>query len=99
MKSGNAVSVQLDDDVQIVVIMASPAGRLVKASDPDVRHAHQGKADPHAGAEQKEENEEKDPGLEPDVVAAGCIEKDPCAGRHRQAYGKRGDAPRKIGTG
>src|SRR3712207_2604698 len=32
MKSGRAVSVQLEDEVQIVVIMASPAGRLVKSS-------------------------------------------------------------------
>ncbi len=34
MKSGNAVSVQLDDDVQIVVIIALPAGWEVKASTP-----------------------------------------------------------------
>ena len=32
MKSGRAVSVQLEDEVQIVVIMASPAGRLVNSS-------------------------------------------------------------------
>ena len=34
MNSGSAVSVQLDDDVQIVVIIASPAGRTVKAAMP-----------------------------------------------------------------
>ena len=34
MNSGSAVSAQDDDAVQIVVIMASPAGRLVNSSMP-----------------------------------------------------------------
>ncbi len=34
MNSGRAVRVQLEDEVQIVVIMASPAGRLVNSSMP-----------------------------------------------------------------
>ena len=34
MNSGSAVSVQLEDEVQMVVIMASPAGRGVNASTP-----------------------------------------------------------------
>ena len=34
MNSGRAVSVQLDDEVQMVVIMASPAGREVNSTMP-----------------------------------------------------------------
>ena len=34
MNNGSAVSVQLEEDVQMVVIMASPAGREVNASTP-----------------------------------------------------------------
>ena len=34
MNSGSAVSVQLEDDAQMVVIMVSPTGRLVNSSIP-----------------------------------------------------------------
>ena len=34
MKSGRAVSVQLDEDAQIVVIIVSPTGRVVNNSIP-----------------------------------------------------------------
>ena len=34
MKSGSAVRVQLEDELQMVVIIASPAGRVVKSSMP-----------------------------------------------------------------
>ena len=62
MKSGSAVSVQLDDEPQIVTAIASPAGRDAEQLHADPGDARQRQADPDAAAEDQEQRDDQQRG-------------------------------------